>query len=333
MDVLCEPRDRVRRRAVAAKSRHLPARLPARHPDRRAARHRTDSHHRDAAADHVRPRPAVLADHARRHLLRRAVRRLDHVDPGEHSGRGRLDRHLHRRPPDGEAGPGRGGARRRGARLVLRRLRRHRVHRGVRAAACRDRAGVQLAGLFLADGARSRHRGRAGARLGDQGDRHGAGRPAVRPRRHRREQRAHALHLRRLGTVGRHRLPAAGDRAVRHRRDHPQSRAARSCRVRKSTARMRDLWPSMQDFRDSWRAVLRGTGLGSLLGILPGGGAVLAAFASYTLEKKVAADPSPLRQGRDRGRGGAGSRPTTRRRRPRSFRCSRSGCRPTPSWR
>ena len=62
-------------------------------------------------------------------------------------------------------------------------------------------------------------------------------------------------------------------------------------------ARLRDLWPSMKDFRDSWPAVLRGTGLGSLLGILPGGGAVLAAFASYTLEKKVARDPSRFGKG------------------------------------
>jgi TctA family transporter len=62
-------------------------------------------------------------------------------------------------------------------------------------------------------------------------------------------------------------------------------------------ARMRELWPSRQDFHDSWRAVLRGTGLGSLLGILPGGGAVLASFASYTLEKKVAADPSRFGRG------------------------------------
>ena len=53
----------------------------------------------------------------------------------------------------------------------------------------------------------------------------------------------------------------------------------------------------MKDFRDAWRPVLRGTGLGSLLGILPGGGAVLAAFASYTLEKKVAKDPSRFGKG------------------------------------
>ena len=43
--------------------------------------------------------------------------------------------------------------------------------------------------------------------------------------------------------------------------------------------------------------MLRGTALGSLLGILPGGGAVLAAFASYTLEKKVAKDPSRFGKG------------------------------------
>src|SRR5512145_210703 len=62
-------------------------------------------------------------------------------------------------------------------------------------------------------------------------------------------------------------------------------------------ARIRDLWPSGKDFRDAWPAVLRGTGLGSLLGILPGGGAVLASFASYTLEKKVARDPSRFGKG------------------------------------
>ena len=53
----------------------------------------------------------------------------------------------------------------------------------------------------------------------------------------------------------------------------------------------------MQDFRDSWRAVLRGTGLGSVLGILPGAGAVLASFASYTVEKKLAKDPSRFGRG------------------------------------
>ncbi len=57
------------------------------------------------------------------------------------------------------------------------------------------------------------------------------------------------------------------------------------------------LWPTKQDFKESWRAVLRGTGLGAVLGILPGGGVVLASFAAYTLEKKVAKDPSRFGKG------------------------------------
>jgi putative tricarboxylic transport membrane protein len=63
------------------------------------------------------------------------------------------------------------------------------------------------------------------------------------------------------------------------------------------STRLRDLWPSMKDFHDSWRPVLRGTGLGALLGILPGGGVVLASFASYTIEKKMAKDPSRFGKG------------------------------------
>jgi TctA family transporter len=53
----------------------------------------------------------------------------------------------------------------------------------------------------------------------------------------------------------------------------------------------------MKDFHESWRAVLRGTALGSVLGILPGGGAVLASFAAYTVEKKIAKDPSRFGKG------------------------------------
>lgn len=50
---------------------------------------------------------------------------------------------------------------------------------------------------------------------------------------------------------------------------------------------LRGLMPSRQDFKHMVPAVLRGTSLGSILGILPGGGAVLASFAAYTLEKKT----------------------------------------------
>ena len=47
------------------------------------------------------------------------------------------------------------------------------------------------------------------------------------------------------------------------------------------------LWPKWADFKQMTPAVLRGTALGSALGILPGGGAMLASFAAYSLEKKV----------------------------------------------
>jgi putative tricarboxylic transport membrane protein len=63
------------------------------------------------------------------------------------------------------------------------------------------------------------------------------------------------------------------------------------------THKFRDLWPSREDFKLAWPAVLRGTGLGSVLGILPGGGATLSSFAAYALEKKVARDPSRFGKG------------------------------------
>lgn len=47
------------------------------------------------------------------------------------------------------------------------------------------------------------------------------------------------------------------------------------------------LWPTAEDFKRAWPAVLRGTGVGTFLGILPGGGATLASFSAYSLEKRV----------------------------------------------
>jgi TctA family transporter len=67
------------------------------------------------------------------------------------------------------------------------------------------------------------------------------------------------------------------------------------------TSKIKHLWLTRQDFREAWPAVLRGTGLGSLLGILPGAGALLASFASYTLEKKIARDPSRFGRGAIQG--------------------------------
>ncbi len=57
------------------------------------------------------------------------------------------------------------------------------------------------------------------------------------------------------------------------------------------------LMVSGSEFRQSLAPILRGTVLGSVLGILPGNGAVLGPFASYTLEKKLAAEPQRFGEG------------------------------------
>src|SRR6201747_1518997 len=61
------------------------------------------------------------------------------------------------------------------------------------------------------------------------------------------------------------------------------------------------LMPTKKDMIDSAPAIIRGTILGSILGILPGGGAVIASFAAYTLEKKIAKDPSRFGRGAIQG--------------------------------
>jgi TctA family transporter len=62
-------------------------------------------------------------------------------------------------------------------------------------------------------------------------------------------------------------------------------------------AKISGLWPSRADFRASAGAVGRGTIIGSILGILPGGGALVASLAAYTLEKKISRDPSQFGRG------------------------------------
>jgi len=57
------------------------------------------------------------------------------------------------------------------------------------------------------------------------------------------------------------------------------------------------LLPSWAEIKQSAPPILRGTFIGGLLGILPGNGAVLGPFASYTMEKKIAKDPSRFGKG------------------------------------
>ena len=63
------------------------------------------------------------------------------------------------------------------------------------------------------------------------------------------------------------------------------------------TDKVGKLLPTKEEFKEAWPAAVRGTLLGSLLGVLPGGGALLASFASYTVEKKISKTPERFGQG------------------------------------
>jgi TctA family transporter len=67
------------------------------------------------------------------------------------------------------------------------------------------------------------------------------------------------------------------------------------------TSKIKGFFLSKEQFRKAWPAALRGTGLGSVLGVLPGGGAMLSAFASYTIEKKIADNPGEFGKGAIQG--------------------------------
>ncbi len=72
--------------------------------------------------------------------------------------------------------------------------------------------------------------------------------------------------------------------ADRHTRELPATKITR-------------LLPTKQDFLQAAPATIRGTLLGSILGVLPGGGALVSSFASYSLEKRLATDPSRFGKG------------------------------------
>jgi putative tricarboxylic transport membrane protein len=63
------------------------------------------------------------------------------------------------------------------------------------------------------------------------------------------------------------------------------------------TQKITNMFPTKEDFRRMIPAILRGTTLGTFLGVLPGGGAVLSSFAAYTLEKKLSKHPEEFGKG------------------------------------
>jgi putative tricarboxylic transport membrane protein len=63
------------------------------------------------------------------------------------------------------------------------------------------------------------------------------------------------------------------------------------------TQKITNMFPTREDYRRMIPAILRGTTLGTCLGVLPGGGSVLSSFAAYTVEKKLSKYPEEFGKG------------------------------------
>ncbi len=61
--------------------------------------------------------------------------------------------------------------------------------------------------------------------------------------------------------------------------------------------KIKDIWPSLADYARSKWPILRGSVIGFFLGVLPGGGAVIASFLSYAVEKKLSREPERFGKG------------------------------------
>lgn len=98
------------------------------------------------------------------------------------------------------------------------------------------------------------------------------------------------------------------------------------------TKKVTGLFPTKEDWKRIIAPILRGTALGSILGVLPGGGAMLSSFAAYSLEKRLSRNPEEFGHGAIEGVAGpetannAGAQTSF-------IPMLTSACRPTQSWR
>jgi len=67
--------------------------------------------------------------------------------------------------------------------------------------------------------------------------------------------------------------------------------------VSKTKLRIRTLFPNLQDWKNSWKTVIRGSFIGFFIGILPGAGATIASFMSYAAAKKFSKHPEKFGKG------------------------------------
>ena len=135
----------------------------------------------------------------------------------------------------------------------------------------------------------------------------GADRAAAGHRRARQLHRGVAVHLRQPATRRRHRLRRRGDGPVRCRGDPLQPRTAPPQEL-EPPAKVGNVWPSRKDLKQSSGAIGRGSVIGFVLGVLPGGGAVLSSIVAYAMEKRRSKTPERFGRGAVEGRRGAGDR-------------------------
>ena len=156
--------------------------------------------------------------------------------------------------------------------------------------------GIRAAGVFLPHGPGPHRIDLPGQRLHGQGADDGLRGDFSRNGRDGQHLRNRALHLPQLYAHGRgrpdprHHGPLRNLRGpAQHRRGFPSRRFIQT--------RLSNLLPNWRDWKDSILPIIRGTFIGFFLGILPGGGAVIASFASYAVEKKVSKHPERFGSG------------------------------------